>query len=127
MPGGKKGRIVTPYKRSRGLPISDSQKSYIARKTYCAHHGLNSVPSGYVVHHQDGSINNNDITNLKLLTREEHTRIHPRALGKGKYGLIWVGNEANYAREKRWKKKKEWLEKELTEEQKKFLLSLKLT
>ena len=33
---------------------------------------------GYEVHHIDGDINNNEISNLKLLTKAEHHKIHDR-------------------------------------------------
>ena len=124
MPGGKKGRIVRPWKRTRGLAIGESQKAHIARKVYCKHHGLPKIPSGHVVHHIDENKDNNSINNLKLITRGEHMKIHPQALGKGKHGLIWVGNESNYARERKAQEKKKWLEQEITEEQRNVLLNL---
>ena len=34
------------------------------------------IPSGYDIHHIDGNKANNDISNLQLLTREEHKRLH---------------------------------------------------
>lgn len=34
------------------------------------------IPVGYEVHHIDHNVDNNDISNLKLLTRAEHQRIH---------------------------------------------------
>jgi len=38
------------------------------------------VPKGYDVHHIDGNRYNNDITNLQLLKREEHRKIHSKML-----------------------------------------------
>lgn len=34
------------------------------------------IPPGYEIHHIDGNFNNNDITNLQLVTMEEHLEIH---------------------------------------------------
>jgi hypothetical protein len=34
------------------------------------------VPKGYIIHHIDGDHFNNDINNLQLVTRAEHSRIH---------------------------------------------------
>lgn len=34
------------------------------------------LKSGYIVHHKDGNHNNNDISNLEILTRGEHTSLH---------------------------------------------------
>ena len=35
-----------------------------------------SILSGYVVHHKDGNKANNDPTNLELMSRSEHLRLH---------------------------------------------------
>lgn len=35
-----------------------------------------TIPVGYVVHHNDGDIHNNDISNLILMTKSDHRRIH---------------------------------------------------
>lgn len=34
------------------------------------------IPKGLIIHHIDGDITNNDITNLMMLTRKEHNKIH---------------------------------------------------
>ena len=34
------------------------------------------IPNGFVVHHIDGNKANNDITNLQLMSRTEHSRLH---------------------------------------------------
>jgi hypothetical protein len=34
------------------------------------------IPEGYVVHHIDGNKINNDMNNLRLLSVEEHTKLH---------------------------------------------------
>ena len=34
------------------------------------------VPEGYVVHHKDGNPHNNDISNLEIMQRAEHSRMH---------------------------------------------------
>ena len=41
---------------------------------YCVNRYI--IKNGYDVHHIDGNHDNNDITNLQLLTRGEHTTIH---------------------------------------------------
>lgn len=38
------------------------------------------IPKGYEVHHIDGDRANNDISNLQLLTREEHKKLHAKQL-----------------------------------------------
>jgi len=44
------------------------------RKVYELHHG--KIPKGYHVHHIDGNPLNNEITNLKCISAEEHAKIH---------------------------------------------------
>lgn len=34
------------------------------------------IPDGYDIHHKDGDKSNNDISNLELITRSEHMRLH---------------------------------------------------
>jgi hypothetical protein len=38
--------------------------------------GFMVLKKEFVVHHKDGNHNNNDISNLEILTRGEHTSIH---------------------------------------------------
>lgn len=37
---------------------------------------LQRIPNGYVVHHIDGCVSNNDRHNLALMTRSAHSRLH---------------------------------------------------
>lgn len=41
------------------------------------------IPKGYVIHHLDGDGHNNDISNLALMTRGEHTTLHALARSRG--------------------------------------------
>lgn len=34
------------------------------------------IPEGYVVHHKDGDKRNNSLSNLEVMTRTEHSRMH---------------------------------------------------
>jgi hypothetical protein len=47
-----------------------------------------AIPEGYEIHHIDGDKHNNDIENLKLLTRAEHQKIHSPYFGI--LNGIWV-------------------------------------
>jgi hypothetical protein len=38
------------------------------------------IPNGFDVHHVDGNKNNNDISNLVILTRQDHAKIHGEKL-----------------------------------------------
>lgn len=38
------------------------------------------VRRGYHIHHKDGNKDNNDITNLAMITREEHEKLHANSL-----------------------------------------------
>ena len=43
---------------------------------YCESHGLTEIPNGYDVHHIDFNKQNNDISNLILLSRSNHMHVH---------------------------------------------------
>ena len=42
-----------------------------------------TIPKGYHVHHVDHDKNNNDIENLRLLTKSEHQRLHGKEMPEG--------------------------------------------
>jgi hypothetical protein len=58
-----------------GTEIKDS-RIYEHVYVYCVHNNMKCLPNGYIVHHIDGDINNNDITNLQMLTISEHIKLH---------------------------------------------------
>ena len=43
---------------------------------YCQENNLTEIPLGYVVHHKDEDPLNNDPSNLEMMPRAEHTRLH---------------------------------------------------
>jgi hypothetical protein len=51
----------------------DRDRSY--RKIYEEHHNI-KIPKGMHIHHIDGNRNNNDISNLEMLTPDEHAQRH---------------------------------------------------
>lgn len=54
-----------------------------------------SVPDGYEIHHIDGDARNNKISNLMLVTREQHQKIHRRDYAELYGYLIYTDNEGN--------------------------------
>ena len=100
----------------------------------CERYGL---PSWLIVHHKDKNPRNNAVENLQIMTKKQHQTHH--LFGKGKYGVTWAGNEKNYKamhtkhrrelnpyydRDWQRRKKQEWLDQPLTQEQRDFLLSI---
>lgn len=45
-------------------------------KVVCENLGLTEIPAGYCVHHCDGNPQNNDFSNLVMLTLQEHRLLH---------------------------------------------------
>lgn len=43
---------------------------------YCVHNKLEQIPENYDIHHIDYNVDNNDISNLKLLERKVHGTLH---------------------------------------------------
>lgn len=63
------------YPRKEYSSLIHRQVAY--RKIYLKNRDIYPLPfSQYIVHHKDGNKQNYDITNLELLTREEHNEIH---------------------------------------------------
>ena len=54
-----------------------------------------SVPEGYEIHHIDGDAKNNKISNLMLVTREQHHKIHRKDYAELYGYLIYTDNEGN--------------------------------
>lgn len=53
-----------------------SKHIYYHHLVLCAALGLTEIPSGWSVHHIDKNPLNNDITNLALITRKGHSKLH---------------------------------------------------
>lgn len=65
----------------------------VAQRKY-EHHlvweqAFGSIPEGYEIHHKDGNKLNNSLSNLQLITRSEHARLHAikNGLGKDRVGI----------------------------------------
>ena len=86
-----------PYNSKNVIPADSVRQSReMARRAYEEHffEKGHKLPEEVVVHHIDGNPWNNDITNLKIMSHDEHTKHH--RYGKGKYGIPHVGNEKEY-------------------------------
>lgn len=63
----------TGYYLARSAKDGDRRKRL---HVYVWEHYNGAIPDGYHVHHIDHDKNNNEISNLKMLTSEEHHRLH---------------------------------------------------
>lgn len=52
------------------------QSITIHSKIWIEKHG--EIPKGYIIHHIDKNKKNNNINNLQMVTRSEHTILHPK-------------------------------------------------
>jgi len=84
-PGAQLGSKRVPGWHRRGGPLYTSQGylrtadregrgQLVHRGCWEAYYG--AIPEGYVVHHCDGDILNNEIENLMRMTHGEHSRLH---------------------------------------------------
>lgn len=77
---GGMGKRTRPTKvhEGRSYYLSDDghwrRHTSLHRDVWEAHFGL--IPDGYAIHHKDHDKENNDISNLELLTPSEHQRRH---------------------------------------------------
>lgn len=73
-----------PYKKYKG--------KYALKHwyVYWKHYG-DVIPDGYIIHHKDNNPSNNDISNLELLSKEEHDKHHSEERFK-EYALLLCPN-----------------------------------
>lgn len=65
-------------KDKRGYWISGTLHKYLHQYIYEKYKG--NIPKGYEVHHIDHNKDNNEIENLKLVTKQEHLEIHKKEM-----------------------------------------------
>lgn len=59
------------------------ENAHIHRLEWIKHHG--SIKNGYIIHHKDGNVMNWDISNLEMLSRSEHIKVHMKELNSKKH------------------------------------------
>lgn len=75
-------QIDEKHQSFNGKIYSKDHKGYYVSTRYETVHTAifkyfcGDIPEGYEIHHKDANKDNNDISNLQLLTKSEHTRIH---------------------------------------------------
>lgn len=74
------GELILFHKSTTGHWVNNSKFDkdiLLHREVYKQHTGLTDDDLlGYEVHHIDGNKDNNDISNLKLLSKKEHAKYH---------------------------------------------------
>lgn len=80
------GEVILFRKKSNGYWYNNSWKGttvYLHREKMKLYLGFTDEQmKGYEVHHIDGNKDNNDLSNLKLLTKKEHQKLHSKTLTK---------------------------------------------
>ena len=74
------GMIFSKYKTGyyhRYKKIDDKRINFMIHRCVWEYYN-GEIPDGYVVHHKDFDKSNNDISNLQLMTQEEHMKIHSK-------------------------------------------------
>jgi len=97
-PSYKTGKCVRKGKRTLVLKpdwyTGRKGSNYIYEHSYiyCLWNLLTEIPAGYCIHHKDQIKNNNDITNLQMMTLGDHVRLHARLKRKCRdYSVSEVG------------------------------------
>ncbi len=65
--------------KSKGYWATAHNKLYLHRYIWEKHNGC-KIPKGYVVHHKDEDTENNEPSNLILMTRAEHIALHHKGM-----------------------------------------------
>ena len=66
-----------------------SNRVFIYRAVYSYYCG--DIPDGYEIHHKDFNPENNDISNLQMLTKEEHRQLHNTNYPEKEYVCEYCG------------------------------------
>lgn len=61
------------------------------QRIVCEYYGWGTIPKGIHIHHRDLNKENNDVTNLTLMTGTDHSWIHDEA---GKVGFFMLNQGA---------------------------------
>jgi len=59
---------------------------------YCSANNMKALPKGFVIHHIDQNIDNNDIANLQMLSISDHIKLHWRLRKAQRLSSNGVGN-----------------------------------
>lgn len=72
----KNNKISHGFIDSHGYMVfyNKGQEIKAHRVIWEQYHG--KIPKGYIIHHKDENKLNNDISNLQLVTRAQHSKIH---------------------------------------------------
>src|SRR3990167_4923373 len=116
---------VNYYKLAKYYQHCGRHKSYLLHRIVWAyHHG--EIPLKHAIHHKDHDINNNQISNLEIMSRSAHGRLHMSSLDRReqsrkimleitqKYAAKWPGSNEGKIFHK-WFGKKVWENKKLFE------------
>lgn len=75
---GKDSKYPTELKPTWFEGRVNSPRAYSAHIGWCKLLGISSIPEGVSVHHIDGDPENNEQSNLALVTDQAHRKIHTR-------------------------------------------------
>lgn len=78
----EKTQYFNGYKFTRGVEGTYYRCAKLKKRmhVYVWEYYNGEIPKGYEIHHIDGDKSNNDISNLQLVTSEEHHKIHNELL-----------------------------------------------
>lgn len=72
--GEKRGRTKQPRPKTTavGHPLASPPRWRVRVHRKVWYDAYGPIPKGYVIHHKDGDVTNNDLANLELLSRKGH-------------------------------------------------------
>lgn len=75
--------------KRKGYTIIKTSKGYVMEHhlVWLQANQSDKIPRGFVIHHKDGSRYNNNLSNLKLMSNGEHTRLHNNLNPKKYWGI----------------------------------------
>lgn len=74
---------TTPRVKRKAVRIN-GKKIEMNQYVYMTYHKLKEIPKGFVIHHIDENPSNDDISNLRIMRKEDHNFLH-QMLDKERY------------------------------------------
>ena len=84
------------FTRQEGGHYRGYHGKYLHRAVWEYYNGV--IPKGYVIHHKDFNPANNDISNLQMLTKSEHKKLHFELFEPQKFNCDYCGKEIEFKR-----------------------------
>ena len=84
------------YIDNHGYIRTGGRKNLLMHRVLMEEHINRKLKPNEVVHHKDGDILNNRMSNLEIISNSEHTAIHRKKKHRQHYNIEWLKQQLKY-------------------------------